>query len=253
MQIAYRKKLGLKIADIYFFDDERIIFDQKPDIIFYLQMTYKMKNAIDFYTLHIDLSQDENALFSEINKSTRHNINKAMNMDNLQYYFFTPSIDDIFEFSDYFKVLAKRKKIAKCSISRLKALAEANSLIFSKIFDENGNILCFHAYAVDEKRARILYTVSSFRESNDNQYRTMVATANKYMHWKDILNFKKQGFLIYDLGGIVVSDKDSIDQQNITYFKKSFGGKVVQECNLIEGVSLIGKVLLKFYNLVNLK
>jgi lipid II:glycine glycyltransferase (peptidoglycan interpeptide bridge formation enzyme) len=62
------------------------------------------------------------------------------------------------------------------------------------------------------------------------------------LHWKDILEFKKKGYSIYDFGGLALKDDPVL--ANIDRFKKSFGGTIVQEYEFYQPRTLLGKILL---------
>jgi hypothetical protein len=252
MLLTYRKKFGLTIADVYFFGNKNLTFEEKPDIVFYLQRDEKVKGSTDFYTLHIDLLRDDEQLFSEINRTSRYHINRAIKQDSIKYCFYKPKLEDVLEFSNYYNIFAASKRISQCNITKLIALTKNDGLFFSKVLDKENNILCYHANIVDEKRARLLYSASHFRESYDNEYRALVGRANKYLHWNDIISFKKEGLLIYDFGGIEMLDEKNSELQNIARFKKAFGGEIVHEYNLIEGKSILGKMIIKTYNLIKM-
>lgn len=250
MLTAYREKMGIKIADVYFFEDEDLALDNPTDIVFYLQRSDKTKNSTDFHTLLFDLLKDEKALFSEINRTTKYHINRAVKNDNIKCLYYMPTREDILEFADFYNVLAGSKKLPECNLDKLDALSAKNGLVFTKALDESGNALSCHAYIVDKKRARLLYAASHFRQTDDNNYKALIGRANKYLHWSDIVNFKKEGYLTYDFGGIAISDQEKPEIQNIARFKKAFGGEETHEYNLIEGRSLLGKVLVKIYILL---
>lgn len=248
MFITYRRKLIFTIADVYFAGNENVFFERKPDIAFYLQKSEKVKNSIDFYTLHIDLLKDEKSLLSGLDKNTRWQINKATRQGIIKCELYRPTDEEVLDFVDYYNHFAQNKKIPKCSQARLIALHDADTLFLSKASDGEDKVLCYHAYIIDEKRARCLYSASHFRESSDTKYRVLVGMANRYLHWNDMIAFKNQGLSVYDFGGVVPQNDKNQERQNITKFKAEFGGKMVEEYNLIEGQTFIGKILVFVYN-----
>ncbi|MEQ8235738.1 MAG: hypothetical protein ABRQ23_03050 [Syntrophomonadaceae bacterium] len=106
-----------------------------------------------------------------------------------------------------------------------------------------GRNLAFHSYVVSDQCARGLYSVSTFRNEDFDQ--SIMAKANTYLHYKDILHFKQMGIKIYDWGGIQSYDNPS----GIDLFKMKFGGEKRVNYNIIVGRSLLGKTLVNLLKL----
>ncbi len=93
--------------------------------------------------------------------------------------------------------------------------------------------LVYHSYLLDKslRRVRILTSVSSTREENlTNDEKTLIANANRYLHYDDMLFFREQGFVHYDFGGYAYQTNDK-SMAGINYFKDSFGGLLAEESN----------------------
>ena len=67
----------------------------------------------------------------------------------------------------------------------------------------NGIITSVHSYLIDpdSKRVRLLH--SGTQRFSDVLDRNMIARSNKYLHFKDMLKFKEEGFEIYDFSTFV--------------------------------------------------
>jgi lipid II:glycine glycyltransferase (peptidoglycan interpeptide bridge formation enzyme) len=245
MLILQRKKYFLKIAEVYFCTECDIIIPD-VDVIIFIQSLKRRKNSKIFKTIHINLEKDEDVLFSNFSKNTRYEINRASKKDNL-YFFETsnPSFEDINNFRLFYDNFAMSKNLPRCNIEKLKLLASLNSLHISYIKDAEGKTLCYHVYIKDENRARLLYSASDYLNAKESSFRYLIGRANRYLHWMDIISFKKKGLLIYDLGGLAVNENNSY-LKGINDFKRSFGGEEVCEFNSFEPKTILGNFAL-FY------
>ena len=88
---------------------------------------------------------------------------------------------------------------------------------------------------MDEKNARLLHSVSDFREREDA---SLIARSNKRLHWADMELFSSMGIEVYDWGGI-----SSLEKPNgIDSFKMKFGGQLVTRYNVFLGRTILGKL-----------
>lgn len=188
-----------------------------------------------FLTLHIDLTQSEDVIFSEIKQSFRYEIKRAVNADDIHFTINDrPSSEDILKFVNCYDSFAVAQSIGPANRKKLELLSNCGGLSISKCEDESGRILAIHALVKDHIRCRLLYS-GSFRNGADPERRALVGRANKAMHWLEIKRAKDLGFNIYDFGGLSVDrSTDTIDS-----FKKNFGGGLVNEYNVI---TLFGKI-----------
>ncbi|MEH7073446.1 peptidoglycan bridge formation glycyltransferase FemA/FemB family protein [Neobacillus drentensis] len=178
-------------------------------------------------TLCIDLHKSEEQLRTELNKSTRYQINKA-DRDHLTIRVVTnPNTNDLEDFKRFFNVYAKEKGIELFQDERINGMAGNGKLYITYVFHKNGDLLAGHLYMADGNRAGMFYS-GSIRLTNTDIPKNDVGRANRYLHWHDILYFKKENYHLYDFYGISL-DENNKDQQNINQFKRSFGGEEVTE------------------------
>lgn len=159
-----------------------------------------------------------------MNRTTRYQINKG-GRDALSFEHITaPKNEDILAFIAFFNPFAIEKRIELCREDKVKAYNEQNnSLIISNVYHQDGRKLASHLYIVDGVRATMLYSCSG-RFIETDVPPLQVGRANRYLHWQDILFFKKQNYQVYDFLGLSI-DKNDKAQQNINNFKKGFGGR----------------------------
>ncbi|KNY26595.1 peptidoglycan bridge formation glycyltransferase FemA/FemB family protein [Pseudobacteroides cellulosolvens] len=241
MVVLKKRKLFLKLEEVYYAQDYTSYMTDADIILFYQSVkSYepcKLKN-----TLHIDLSKDEDTLYSEIHDHTKRELTKARNY-NLKYIFNeNPTMEELKKFSEFYNSFAKTKEIAEIDPESYRSLLDKKSFIITQMLDESGNTCCYHTYIIDGYRARAQHSCSQFRNTDDREYRYLVGRANRMLHWKDILEFKKKGYSIYDFGGLALKDDPVL--ANIDRFKKSFGGTIVQEYEFYQPRTLLGKILL---------
>lgn len=245
MLITLRRKYLLKIGEVYFTPDYKQKVES-ADIVAYLHSLKPCEGASELYTLHIDLSQSKEKLFSGISKRTRRRINTAINKDCLDYLInCSPTDQEIKKFAVFYNIFARNKGIGKCNPNKLKALRDEKGLFISTVRNKKGENLCYHAYLGDTEFTRILYSASHFRLSEETAWRNLIGRANRFLHWMDLNYFKDQGFLIYDFGGLALNTENEV-LNNIDRFKLGFGGKILSEYAFYQSQNVWGSLALKF-------
>ncbi|MCX7655147.1 MAG: hypothetical protein N2Z76_01315 [Treponemataceae bacterium] len=173
----------------------------------------------DFYTLHIDLTNTIDALFSHCYKTIQQEIKKSLK-ENTTVMFSQNSED----FCAFYNSFAKFKKIPPLSLKTLSFYGE--TLRFTWIYDGE-TPLVVHGYLVDPEASivRLLYSATLLR---DEHRKNLISRSNKRLHWHDICYFKEQGFKIYDFGGLALKPGNK-ETEGIDFFKQSFGGQIVHQ------------------------
>lgn len=194
-------------------------------------------------TLEIDLVQPEEAIHAGFIKSLRQQVRQAED-EGIQCYF---KNDDIEFFVEFFNQFARSKKIHTVTVARLHEMNEFLNLSFATF---NGVILAAHSYIVDHDLKIVRAFHSATRRLEDSAERSRVAKANKLLHYKDMLDFKKRGFEIYDFGGIAINTENP-ELKGINDFKMSFGGKVVDCDNYYNKSYLLFRRVSRLFKLTN--
>lgn len=226
------KKMMFKINEIYGADEN---LDQLPKAD--VQAFFQQEKLIDpdkritvhkeTKTLCINLQKTEEQLRTELNKSTRYQINKAERDDLTIQVITNPDAEDIDAFKAFFNPYAKEKGIELFQDDRIHSIWSKGMLVITYVFHKKGPKLAGHLYFADGVRARMFYSCS-IRFANDEIPKNDIGRANRYLHWYDILFFKKENYQVYDFFGLSMDEKN-VDQQNINQFKRSFGGEEVIE------------------------
>jgi len=240
MILTTRKKLKfLRIADIYFADTTDVGLPP-VDIAQFVQFQRRTARGTAFLTLHLDLTQDENALFAGLNRNTRYEVRRAENKDGvIASSCQAPTDESIADFARFYDSFAETNNLPRCNLPLLAALRDRDALWLTSGASPDGNVLCYHAYLVDRPRCRLLHSASHFRASDDPGFRSLSGRTKRFLHWKDVLLFKQQGFLVYDFGGLTTNDDDP-HLKNINNFKRGFGGTEVVEFNLFAPRTALG-------------
>ena len=110
----------------------------------------------------------------------------------------------------------------------------------------NDDKIAQHVYVCDDINAKLLYSVSIFR--NEGLDKNLIGRANKGLHWFDILNFKSQKKQTLDWGGVT----SFVSPNGIDKFKMGFGTEQLTTYNLTVGLSLLGKLFVFVKNLLRI-
>jgi hypothetical protein len=182
----------------------------------------------DFYTILIDLRRDQDALLGAIKRDTRYEIRRAAS-EPLVYDLWTVNVLPVLdEFCDYYNVFASRRKQPPLRRPRLASLAASGSLNLSRVGETEGETLVWHAYHRGQSRMTLLHSASLVPGGATSGRRNKVGRANRFHHWRDLLEFKKAGAGQYDFGGWYEGASD-LKLLQINKFKEEFGGQIVRE------------------------
>lgn len=242
LKIDYNNENGLKVREYYYLEN-KIGLDTSEellsefDIVDFYNSTKRMiwedetlmkvDSNHDFDTFWIDLSRNENELFGNMRKNTQYEIRRAEERDNFEFQMIVndsegkeQSIDEMLEYCvDNFR---KKGHLWSLSRLRIKTLMEKGAFIITKALSiEDGHTIAIHGYVYDLKNniIRLNISASDYRKTSDSVYRTMAGRANRWLHWNDMKEFKRQGILFYDVGGIDLEDDAPEENKKITYFK----------------------------------
>jgi lipid II:glycine glycyltransferase (peptidoglycan interpeptide bridge formation enzyme) len=174
----------------------------------------------------VDLTRSETELMRGCNESTAYEIRRA-ERDGVAF----DLEQDRDRFLAMYNAFARAKGIATASRADLDPYGEALVITRASI---GGEAVAYHVYVCDREggRVRLTHSASTFRASQDSKARNLIGRANRFLHFRDMLYFKRQGYARYDLGGYVVNASDP-EVEQISRFKDGFGGELVEETNFI--------------------
>jgi hypothetical protein len=182
-------------------------------------------------TLISDLTSEDSAIVRNFGSTTRYEINRAHKKDGLRAETLTPGSAQVAEFADFYDAFAGTKALERAYRRGLNAAAAAQQLVLTTA-SAGREVLIWHAYIVWRHSVALLHSASHFREKSKTE-RTLVGRANRWLHWQDMLYFKRIGLHHYDWGG-VFQDESSPARAGINSFKYEFGGRPVTtyDCTL---------------------
>jgi lipid II:glycine glycyltransferase (peptidoglycan interpeptide bridge formation enzyme) len=237
---VYKRK-GLRFGEMFYEVESET--KGKVDILRILssdKLTNFKLPAKEGHTLVIDLSHDEQALFDEMDKGTRYEVRRSMSKDNLVYKYNNEcSNHDVQMFCDYYNTFAASKNLRPVFRPRLDLLALDKRLVLTSSLGNDNSVIVWHAYFLCGSRIVLLYSASLFRQTDDSSLRQLIGRANRFTHWNDIVTSKRNGCLLYDMGGIDITNRTD-ETQRIAVFKKGFGGSIVMNYNYTLPKSILG-------------
>jgi lipid II:glycine glycyltransferase (peptidoglycan interpeptide bridge formation enzyme) len=204
--------------------------------------------AAAFLTLVSDLAVDNAAMFARFASTVRYEIKRADSKDTLTAEFVREPGAVLDEFCAFYDEFAKQKSLEPSYRRGLQAMCDAGQLALSAA-RQNGERVIWHAYALSGTTAALLHSASHFRAMSSAE-RAVVARANRWLHWRDMLAFKDLGFLRYDWGG-VFEDESDVEHASINSFKRRFGGRPHRAYNCIAAMTVKGRAYLAARHLLD--
>jgi lipid II:glycine glycyltransferase (peptidoglycan interpeptide bridge formation enzyme) len=170
------------------------------------------------YTIENDLTGSEEKIFEVFSKQFRNQIRQA-EKDGVNCYFHK----DIKGFVVFFNEFAKAKGINQTSVRRMEEMGDELLLSYAEL---DGKIIAAHSYHYDKKAAVVRTFQSASIRLDNGIEKNLIGKANKLLHFRDMIHFKKIGVQTYDFGGYAGPD-DKRDLKGINDFKLNFGGEVI--------------------------
>lgn len=231
------------MAQIYYAENNGT--DPVSSIMMYTNSLWPVPTLTEQETYQIDLTLSEEALFRNLKKSNRSQIKQATTKSFTHIIETQPSNEELLHFKHYYNQFAKGKNTYQCNSFHLKTLQllrDQNALIVTKILDNQSKIFGYRIYLTDGIRALTLYSASHFRVSDLPENKRLFSLASRYLLWRNILWFKQNGHVVYDLGSLT-------NDENIRQFKMGFGGEVVKVYSGYVPKNRMGKFVLCIRNL----
>lgn len=232
----------LSVAEVYFCDSvpellvDRLYLMQAPRPLPYGHTTA-------FHTLVVDLEQDARTLRRRLRKGCQYKVRRAQRADGVVYETVDQPDEAALErFRVVYDRFARTRGLPPVRPAWLLAGAASGALQFSYITDEHGRDLVCHSYYRGSHRVRLLHSASVVVARTDTAFRNLVGRANRYLHWRDMLHFKLDGFSTYDMGGWYPGTDDA-KKLGINAFKEEFGGEIVCEFNCDLVLTAKGRVI----------
>jgi len=169
------------------------------------------------YTIENSLLKDTDVIFSGFSATTRYDIRRA-EKEGIDYRF----QNDIDGFVRFYNAFAHERNIPPTSRQRMIEMGENLKLSFALL---NGQIVSAHSYITDKEVGTVRFYQSASSRFDRSYDPSRIGRANKLLQYKDMLNFKEQGYKVYDFGGYSEKTRDK-GLIGINHYKLSFGGKI---------------------------
>ena len=226
----------------WFFNRKEIWFSDIPfevsgvdQVIF-----YDCKKAIkdDGFSIHesktliIDLTQNLEDIWGNMSKSScRYMINRA----EKEYVKIKISND----FNQFQKINDRFRKYKGLSSVVVTEDYKKNGILF--FAEYRGEIIGGQFYLFDQENFRWLLGASE-RFNIDKNRSIIIGCANRLMIWEAIKYAKSRGLKEFDFGGYCENGEDE-EKNNISNFKKSFGGKMISHFTYAKYYSKLYKII----------
>ena len=208
MLLNPKKVLWFNTLEVWFPD--RIFNDKRYDKIkFKCYNKIKNKNLIETrrHSLIIDLSKPLEKIWNDFEKRNRNSINKAKKLGIK-----IKKSNNFRIFYDFYRPNIEKKKSYIYPLSFLKR----GLLFVAKYKDE---IVSGSVFLMDKDEKTIVQIVNATKKR--------IHGVNNLLLWHVIKWSKRNELKIFDLGGISLTEDKNDPKYWISFFKKSFGGKIV--------------------------
>jgi len=196
---------------------------------------------LHYPTIVIDLAPPEESLWSGVEQKTRKVIRQAEREGAAMRVLTSLSAADWQGFAAaYEKLQRRRRKVEALGVGLIHELIETDRFVMTLGADAEGNTVSWHCYVRSGGRVRLHETVSRIEPERGTQWNNMVGRAHRLHHWKDMLHFKGEGVLAYDIGGVYRGTDDQ-EQVGIARFKTSFGGEAAETYNAVLPLTAKGR------------
>ncbi|MCA1631610.1 MAG: hypothetical protein LC785_16545 [Acidobacteria bacterium] len=198
----------------------------------------------EFYTILIDLTRDPDSLLSGLKRGCRYKIRRAEARDGVVYECANAARrpDLLARFREMYDEFAPRKNLPAIDPAWLSLMTATGGLFVSRAARATGDALVWHTHFLSGGRATLLHSASP--PAAEAAGRNLIGRANRFHHWRDMLHFKSEGAILYDLGGWYQGDSDA-RRLGINRFKEDFGGDVVKNYITERGLTVRGKLFLR--------
>ena len=194
-------------------------------------------------TLVNDLNDDADKIIAKFKKNTKYEIRRAAKEGCYSQFIIGNDVcrhEDILKRIDdaHTQMFTDKGKRSKSEFPVMIAAAKSNMLAVSIGFLADGRECAYHVYIVGNGNARLLHSISIFREVETNEDRNAIGRLNRFLYYDDMINLKKSGYQTYDWGGY--SEEEQL--KSISEFKAAFGGDIIDVYTAIYATSIIGKL-----------
>lgn len=230
-------------------------FDEQPqgaahvDVLMFRQRSSPLAGQVclPFLSLVNDLSASEQTLMAGFGKTNRYKIKRAASKDGLSAEWLADPQAQLDSFVHFYDEFARQKGLQAAYRRGLDAACVSGHLVLSHA-SKDTRTLVWHAYMTHGQKIALLHSASLLRGVKNGDG-ALLARANRWLHWRDMLHFKEAGLRLYDWGGLF-ADESNPARAGINRFKREFGGQPVCTYNCSVAVTMKGRAYLKLRDVV---
>lgn len=213
------------------------------DIVCYRRMNVPIAGSRYARSLSLtsDLSQEQGAIAARLSNTCRYQIRRAESKDRLSFEYIPEPAARLDEFCAFYDAFALQKSIPPAPRDWLAAACEGGQLLLTAA-SRDGDTLVWHAYIHFADTALLQHSASCYRH-RERDFCALVGRANRWLHWSDMLRFKRLGVKHYDWGGMF-EDESVPERAGINTFKRSFGGVPIHTYDCLVPVTVKGRIWL---------
>ncbi len=178
-------------------------------------------------TIEIDLSGDPDALYSNLKSSNKRLVKQAQQCDTRVGYSYGPEAQGLLPQLQMLRQETQRRALRKNSKASM--LLKSDSFLDRLLSEMQDKAIVGSAENDGKTSAAILLLAAAgkaYYYIGGSDYEVVKHTrSSNLLHWECIKYLKKQGFRIYDLGGIPYNPDENHPAYGVYRFKKSFGGE----------------------------
>lgn len=250
MIVISKKNKHYSVDKVFFATNDSIgNYKSTSDIISYFYSDvdpaqYKNFYSAPLFSARTDLTKSDEEILADCTKTVRYEILRAQKESVICDFFNSNSIsqDCVKELhNNYIKFCEQTGKTSLESFfseNELLLLLEKHSLAYSVASTNSHKV--FHIYCYDQNASTLMFSFSiQIVDDSLVADKNSLARANKFLHYRDMLEFKYEGLSVYDWGGLFCSSNPN----GIDKFKLSFGSFAVDVNNVYIGNTLKGKLL----------
>ena len=189
--ITYQRLPFIRVAEFHFDENSPAA---RADIVRHLWRSAPVSGARceESHTLVLDLTSSPETLLAKMHNGTRWSIRRA-EKDQFQYQFWCAGEPEaVAQFCGFYDAFATGSHLVPANRKRLNALTQLGVLDLSRVSDNAGRALVWHAHYRASHRVRMIHSASLLGKATDPALRGLIGRANCHNTWCDILRFQQQ-------------------------------------------------------------
>ena len=193
-----------------------------------LYTAYTGKDSFGFikqhdYSVQIDLTQSEEEILQGCKSNTRNEIRRG-----IKEGYIVEKIENTSEFVSFYNEFAKEKHLSRV---REENISSYEKIYLYKVSKEDGTVLSMHASVGDLEAGIVSLLYSASVRLQEGIDRKSVGFANRLLHYREFIEFKRIGYKLYDFTNVCLDEKQP-EKYKIGLFKQGFGGNIVEYYSL---------------------